>query len=106
MDGHMQFHHSVLARLSFASRCLTALVFGGTIPLAAALAAATVMGSETVSASTGTVGRTVLAAALVGSVVFAGRIGLRALEQGWGAFLGYVVVVASVAALIRLAAQI
>jgi predicted membrane protein len=105
MDGELQVSDNFFARVGYASRCLTALLFGGLIPLAAALAAAA---ARSGAASTPGLGAltAILVLAAVAAVVFAGAVGLRALERSWAAFAAYLASVGFCVQLIALAARV
>jgi len=77
------------ARIGFASRCVTAVAFGGTVPVAAALAAAAVVGRAHELAPSAGLPAVLLAVVAVAAVVRAGAVGLRALERGWIPFLAF-----------------
>ena len=104
MDGELQVSESLFSRVGYASRCLTALLFGGLIPLAAAIAAAAARSGAATSPGHGTV-TGILVVATVAAVLFAGAVGLRALERGWAAFAAYLVIVTFCVQLIALAAR-
>jgi hypothetical protein len=103
MDGELQVSDSFFSRVGYASRCLAALVFGGLIPLAAAIAAAATRSGASDASAGGTL-MAVLVVAAVTAVVTAGAIGLRALERGWLPFVAYLGAVALGVELIAFAA--
>ena len=104
MDGELQVQQSLLSRVGYASRCLTALLFGGLIPLAAALAAAAARSGAASNPGHGAL-TGILVLAAVAAVLFAGAVGLRALERGWTAFAAYLAAVAFCVQLIAVAAR-
>lgn len=103
MDGDVQFPTSLVSRVGFASRCVTALAFGGAIPIAAALLAAAVIGGGK-TAGTDAALAYALAITVAVAVVAAGAMGLRALERGWVPFLAHLGAVALAARVIALVA--
>ena len=105
MDGELQVSNNLFSRVGYASRCVTALLFGGLIPLAAALAAAAARGGATSSSAGGALAALLMAGA-VAAVLFAGAVGLRALEHSWTAFAAYVAAVALGIQFIALAARV
>ncbi len=105
MDGELQISNSLFSRVGYATRSLTALLFGGLIPLAAALAAAAARSGAASTPGHGALAA-VLVLAAVGAVVFAGAVGLRALERSWAAFAAYLAAVGFCVQLIVFAARV
>lgn len=89
------------AQVSLGARYLTALVFGGAIPIVAFVVAAALAGAGNDPRLAPV--RLGCAGLAAGAVVWAGAIGLRMLDRGWPPFLRYGLAVAGVVLAAQLA---